>query len=526
MGTPGKNTGDQKQNQKPKQPLPYRPSELMPRSRTESAPEFVSDPLWLSTSGPPSLIEARSREINRGNPANAWVLHQRSMSAQGGMDYDPFDVESSQNNLDYTTRPSPTPSHHARGVSEQSNLFTGADQFQQGLNQMSSMTQAFQNSNLGHHGYQQIPSGNGGPSAYQQLPTGNGDGDVFTGNSRGSSSEAFPDFQYTHAWPAYQYEQQAQAEHAQQQYEEHLAANFPPPSDLPPPANADIYGQNLAVSGELPPASQAQQSALVPASSGARPQRCIPVVQKVDTSQAVLIHLTGFGWNATINEIISVLGGSNAKCIEYPAGNDGIHFEIDWETGKAGDCFIEMRDEQQAKISINKLQAKEISGRRPKATITDTATMMSKLFPRAYGVAWGPHGVHYIDFNEFDRFFDKENFDFAAERVRMLGQDTNKWSSAAPQRPFEHVISLVLKFPWTHPAAQEDAGHLRSFAMYMASTLAEHLRDIKAQNLTNTLHARSALNQAVLFRLCGIINASEGFCLPDKKQMSDLISTV
>ncbi|KAF2090571.1 hypothetical protein K490DRAFT_53556 [Saccharata proteae CBS 121410] len=110
-----------------------------------------------------------------------------------------------------------------------------------------------------------------------------------------------------------------------------------------------------------------------------------------------------FGRNADNNEMLSVFCDSIERDIEYPAGNDGICYEMKLETGKASDCFLaEICDGNPVFIAIDQLQAKEnplsLSWHAP----------CPRLLSDGYGVKSDAQEICNVDVEHLQGFVDKD----------------------------------------------------------------------------------------------------------------------
>ncbi|KFY15727.1 hypothetical protein V492_01799 [Pseudogymnoascus sp. VKM F-4246] len=204
---------------------------------------------------------------------------------------------------------------------------------------------------------------------------------------------------------------------------------------------------------------------------------------------------------------ISAFLGRNAKLI--PEADEPIHIVMERVTSKTMDAFVEFVDINEAVNSVTRYESNRAGGRGGRLGERHVALevcghelFMQSLFPKAVNVVW--QGSDPQISNDRDRYNSGFKGFISREELVMLvkhveAPQRSPFSSECPQRPFECLISSVIKYPWhkVHDITIGDRDALFQTAVSLCKNLIERI-DTGGQDLALNDRLLKRVQRAVL----------------------------
>ncbi|TVY81293.1 hypothetical protein LSUE1_G004001 [Lachnellula suecica] len=192
-----------------------------------------------------------------------------------------------------------------------------------------------------------------------------------------------------------------------------------------------------------------------------------------DTWGVIKIKNIPYGVNRS--EVMAFLG-RNARIIDEK-DYEPVHIVMERVTSKTLDCYVEFINLNEAVSAVNRFETNRTGGRggrlgqrHVEVELSSQEVLMKDLFPKAKNVHWvgGRPVITPKDPNDkynsgFQGFVSKEELVMlskhveAPQRVKLpttplpdaqLTRSQSPFSKDCPQRPFECLISTLLKYPW------------------------------------------------------------------------------
>lgn len=157
-------------------------------------------------------------------------------------------------------------------------------------------------------------------------------------------------------------------------------------------------------------------------------------------------------------EILAFLG-RNARIIS-DTEFEPVHIVMERVTSKTLDAYVEFVNFNEAVNAVNRFEINRSGGRggrlgqrHVEVELSSQEALMKDLFPKAKNVQWrGSHPV-IIERDPNDRYNSGFQGFISKEELVMLvkhveAPQRSPFSKDCPQRPFECIISTLLKYPW------------------------------------------------------------------------------
>ncbi|KFY65264.1 hypothetical protein V496_02688 [Pseudogymnoascus sp. VKM F-4515 (FW-2607)] len=223
-----------------------------------------------------------------------------------------------------------------------------------------------------------------------------------------------------------------------------------------------------------------------------------------------VVRISNIPFSCSQQEISAFLG-RNAKLI--PEADEPIHIVMERVTSKTMDAFVEFVDINEAVNSVTRYEANRAGGRGGRLGERHVALevcghelFMQSLFPKAVNVVWNGSDPqistnHDLYNSGFKGFVSREELVMLVKHVEA--PQRSPFSSECPQRPFECLISTVLKYPWhkVHDITIGDRDALFQTAMSLCKNLVERI-DTGGQDLALNDRLLKRVQRAVL-SCCG-----------------------
>ncbi|KAF8864625.1 hypothetical protein BDZ45DRAFT_581744 [Acephala macrosclerotiorum] len=159
-------------------------------------------------------------------------------------------------------------------------------------------------------------------------------------------------------------------------------------------------------------------------------------------------------------EVLAFLG-RNARIISEQ-DYEPVHIVMERVTSKTLDCFVEFINFGEAVAAVQRFESNRTGGRggrlgqrHVEMELSSQSALMAELFPKAKNVEWRNEGqlpiIHETDPSDkynsgFGGFLSKEELVMLTKHVEC--PQRSPFSKECPQRPFECLISTLLKYPW------------------------------------------------------------------------------
>ncbi|TPX14939.1 uncharacterized protein E0L32_005048 [Thyridium curvatum] len=235
-----------------------------------------------------------------------------------------------------------------------------------------------------------------------------------------------------------------------------------------------------------------------------------------------VVKIVNVPFYVTRAEVIGYLG-RNAGILND--NDEPVHIIMERTASKTNDVYVEFNYLSDAINAVNRNQRLIAAGRsarlgeRPAAMeLSSAASLMQNLFPHARGVHWGG-GIPYRmednspePWNDFKGFITREEMTMLVKHVEC--PQRSPYARDCPQRPFEHMISVLKKLPWCQTTMITVA---QRHAVYQSCVYLVSL-------LQNILHTRddSRVNQMLLMRLVRAAMDCHGFTVLMKDSIAHL----
>ncbi|RDW80216.1 hypothetical protein BP6252_04854 [Coleophoma cylindrospora] len=216
-----------------------------------------------------------------------------------------------------------------------------------------------------------------------------------------------------------------------------------------------------------------------------------------------VIKITNIPYNLTRAEVLAFLG-RNAKVISE-FDHEPVHIIMERVTSKTLECYVEFVDLDEALNAVARFESNRFSGRASKlgqrhvdVELSSQDALMRDLFPKAKNVFWkdGKPTIIPVDPNDvfnsgFKGFVTKEELVMLEKHVMTPAR--SPFSKDCPQRPYECMISTLLKFPWAMVDCYtiQDRIELHSCLKVLIQELGKNLeRGVENVNINHMLMKR------------------------------------
>ncbi|KAH8654511.1 hypothetical protein BGZ60DRAFT_342292, partial [Tricladium varicosporioides] len=171
-----------------------------------------------------------------------------------------------------------------------------------------------------------------------------------------------------------------------------------------------------------------------------------------------VIKIKNIPYSVNRSEVMAFLG-RNARIINENE-HEPVHIVMERVTSKTLDCYVEFINFNEAVNAVNRFETNRTGGRggrlgqrHVEVELSSQETLMKDLFPKAKNVKWRggkpeiiPRDPHDIYNSGFQGFVSKEELVMLVKHVEA--PQRSPFSKDCPQRPFECLISTLLKYPW------------------------------------------------------------------------------
>ncbi|PMD27557.1 hypothetical protein NA56DRAFT_721293, partial [Hyaloscypha hepaticicola] len=171
-----------------------------------------------------------------------------------------------------------------------------------------------------------------------------------------------------------------------------------------------------------------------------------------------VIKIRNIPYSVTRPEILAFLG-RNARIVneqEY----EPVHIVMERVTSKTLDCYVEFINLNEAVNAVTRFESNRatnrggrLGSRHVDVELSSQEQLMKDLFPKAKNVQWQGSRPIIIARDEndpynsgFQGFISKEELVMLVKHVEA--PQRSPFSKECPQRPFECLISTLLKYPW------------------------------------------------------------------------------
>ncbi|APA12034.1 hypothetical protein sscle_08g068040 [Sclerotinia sclerotiorum 1980 UF-70] len=166
----------------------------------------------------------------------------------------------------------------------------------------------------------------------------------------------------------------------------------------------------------------------------------------------------GIPYGVTRQEILAFLG-RNAR-IAAADDHEPIHIIMERVTSKTLDAYVEFVSFSEAANAVQRFDTNRIGGRggrlgqrHVEVELSSQEELMKQLFPKAKNVEWHGCKPKIIARDENDRYNSGFQGFVSREELVMLvkhveSPQRSPFSKDCPQRPFECLVSTLIKFPW------------------------------------------------------------------------------
>ncbi|KAL2069036.1 hypothetical protein VTL71DRAFT_15374 [Oculimacula yallundae] len=216
-----------------------------------------------------------------------------------------------------------------------------------------------------------------------------------------------------------------------------------------------------------------------------------------------VIKIKNIPYSVNRPEVLAFLG-RNARLINEQ-DFEPVHIVMERVTSKTLDCYVEFISFNEAVNAVNRFETNRTGGRggrlgqrHVEVELSSQEQLMHDLFPKAKNVTW--HGSRPViaprDFNDkynsgFQGFISKEELVMLVKHVEA--PQRSPFSKECPQRPFECLISTLLKYPWymVDVITIDDRNQLFKVTLHLIELLQERIASEHENiNLTTVLLKR------------------------------------
>ncbi|KFY50332.1 hypothetical protein V495_00307 [Pseudogymnoascus sp. VKM F-4514 (FW-929)] len=223
-----------------------------------------------------------------------------------------------------------------------------------------------------------------------------------------------------------------------------------------------------------------------------------------------MVRISNIPFSCSRQEISAFLG-RNAKLI--PEAEEPIHIVMERVTSKTMDAFVEFVDINEAVNAVTRYEANRAGGRGGRLGERHVALevcghelFMQALFPKAVNVVWkGSDPQISTDHDRYNSgfkgFISREELVMLVKHVEA--PQRSPFSTECPQRPFECLISSLIKYPWhkVHDITIGDRDALFQTAIALCKNIVERV-DTGGQELAINDRLLKRVQRAVL-NCCG-----------------------
>ncbi|TGO45165.1 hypothetical protein BCON_0416g00010 [Botryotinia convoluta] len=171
-----------------------------------------------------------------------------------------------------------------------------------------------------------------------------------------------------------------------------------------------------------------------------------------------VMRIKNIPYGVTRQEILAFLG-RNAK-IAASNDHEPIHIIMERVTSKTLDAYVEFISFSEASNAITRFDMNRMGGRggrlgqrHVEVELSSQEELMKQLFPKAKNVEWHGNKPTIIERDENDKYNSGFQGFVSREELVMLvkhveSPQRSPFSKDCPQRPFECLVSTLIKFPW------------------------------------------------------------------------------
>ncbi|TGO34471.1 hypothetical protein BHYA_0195g00010 [Botrytis hyacinthi] len=175
-------------------------------------------------------------------------------------------------------------------------------------------------------------------------------------------------------------------------------------------------------------------------------------------AQYGVMRIKNIPYGVTRQEILAFLG-RNAK-IAASNDHEPIHIIMERVTSKTLDAYVEFVSFTEASNAITRFDMNRMGGRggrlgqrHVEVELSSQEELMKQLFPKAKNVEWHGNKPTIIERDENDKYNSGFQGFVSREELVMLvkhveSPQRSPFSKDCPQRPFECLVSTLIKFPW------------------------------------------------------------------------------
>ncbi|TGO76152.1 hypothetical protein BELL_0171g00010 [Botrytis elliptica] len=180
--------------------------------------------------------------------------------------------------------------------------------------------------------------------------------------------------------------------------------------------------------------------------------------RQVKPVQYGVMRIKNIPYGVTRQEILAFLG-RNAK-IAASNDHEPIHIIMERVTSKTLDAYVEFVNFSEASNAITRFDMNRMGGRggrlgqrHVEVELSSQEELMKQLFPKAKNVEWHGNKPTIIERDENDKYNSGFQGFVSREELVMLvkhveSPQRSPFSKDCPQRPFECLVSTLIKFPW------------------------------------------------------------------------------
>ncbi|ESZ91616.1 hypothetical protein SBOR_8015 [Sclerotinia borealis F-4128] len=199
----------------------------------------------------------------------------------------------------------------------------------------------------------------------------------------------------------------------------------------------------------------------VPTADEALDMRFLPFEEYCRQAKPVqwgVMRIKNIPYGVTRQEILAFLG-RNAR-IAAADDHEPIHIIMERVTSKTLDAYVEFISFSEAANAVQRFDTNRIGGRggrlgqrHVEVELSSQEELMKQLFPKAKNVKWHGSKPEIIARDENDRYNSGFQGFVSREELVMLvkhveSPQRSPFSKDCPQRPFECLVSTLIKFPW------------------------------------------------------------------------------
>ncbi|PQE21292.1 hypothetical protein CJF32_00006429 [Rutstroemia sp. NJR-2017a WRK4] len=226
---------------------------------------------------------------------------------------------------------------------------------------------------------------------------------------------------------------------------------------------APYTGSRFAPAAGMSPLlrSLTRNGTYVPTADEALDSHYLPFVEycrQTKPAQWGVIKIKNIPYGVTRQEILAFLG-RNARIV---AENDyePVHIIMERVTSKTLDAYIEFISFTEASNAVQRFDMNRVGGRggrlgqrHVEVELSSQEQLMKELFPKAKNVKWVGARPEIIPRDPDDKYNSGFQGFVSREEMVMLvkhveSPQRSPFSKECPQRPFECLVSTLLKFPW------------------------------------------------------------------------------